>query len=353
MRIVNRGYIKACLLAGMSWLWLSASAISENIKIQGDHGQLDAIVQTPMMEHGQKVSMAIICHGFTGNKNEKLLTNIADSLEKRGIASIRFDFNGHGKSEGEFINMTVPNELVDASKVYEYVKSLDYVDNIFIIGHSQGGVVAAMTAGNLGEKELAAAVLLAPAAVLRDDALRGSTMGAFFDPYNPPDSIPFMGGKKILGGNYIRTATDLPIYETAVKYQGPLCVIHGNYDRVVPYTYGKRFCDANKNSVWHLLAGADHVFSNHENEVAHLVAVYLNSKKKASGISKSSKSKTEISTAGTEELGGGYSRDDKHAYYNGHIISTAQGGKNFTYKGGYYATDGVNTYYKGKIVDRD
>lgn len=49
------------------------------------------------------------------------------------------------------------------------------------------------------------------------------------------------GGNLKLGANYIRTAVTLPIYETAAKYRGAALIIHGNADRVVPYTYGERF----------------------------------------------------------------------------------------------------------------
>ena len=55
----------------------------------------------------------ILCHGFTANCNTELLTDIANDLQSDGIASLRFDFNGHGKSEGQFQDMTVLNEIQD------------------------------------------------------------------------------------------------------------------------------------------------------------------------------------------------------------------------------------------------
>lgn len=77
--------------------------------------------------------------------------------------------------------------------------------------------------------------------MLRDDAIRGNTMGSMYNPLDPPARIPLMGGRLNLGGDYVRTAFRLPIYETAAKYQGPACIVHGTGDRVVPYTYGERF----------------------------------------------------------------------------------------------------------------
>lgn len=40
-------------------------------------------------------------------------------------------------------------EIEDALAMWEYVKSLPYVTKIGLLGHSQGGVVASMTAGIL------------------------------------------------------------------------------------------------------------------------------------------------------------------------------------------------------------
>ena len=266
--------LKMMTVAGSLLLTLSISAKKEHVTIQGDHGRLDAIIQTPDVRSGEKVPLVIICHGFTANKDEALHRTIADSLERHGVASLRFDFNGHGKSEGKFEDMTVPNEIEDAKKVYEYASRLPYVSRIGIAGHSQGGVVAAMLSGLLGQDKIAGMALMAPAAVLRDDALRGNTQGATYNPSDPPETVELHSGLK-LGAKYILTATTLPIYETAIAYQGPELIIHGDVDRIVPYTYGQRFHYINKNSDFHFVYGADHSFTNDKDRVAQLVSNYF------------------------------------------------------------------------------
>lgn len=254
----------------------SVSGTTDKLTLMGSKGKLAAEIQKPVLSSGEKVPIAIIMHGFTGNKEGRMLKLIADSLQNHGIASIRFDFNGHGQSEGRFEDMTVPNEIEDAKKVYEYVATLPYVDasRIALVGHSQGGVVSAMTAGELGSPRVAAVALLAPAAVLRDDAIRGNTMGAKYNPLDPPDSVPLFGGHN-LGASYIRTAFTLPIYETAARYTGPATIIHGTGDRVVPYTYGERFHEQWKNSEWHLLEYFDHGFNQNVYRVAELTSEFL------------------------------------------------------------------------------
>ena len=170
---------------------------------------MQAILQKPVLKPGEQCPMVIFCHGFGGSKDGPLFELITDTLQAHGIASIRFDFNGHGESEGDFQEMTVPNEIEDAKHVYAYVRDLRYINSIAIVGHSQGGVVASMTAGQLGTDALRAVVLMAPAAVLRDDAIRGSTMGKMYDPLDPPEYVELWGGKK-LGREYIKTAFWLP-----------------------------------------------------------------------------------------------------------------------------------------------
>ena len=254
------------------------AGMGESVFIDGDHGRLKAIIQKPELKQGEQCPMVIFCHGFSGTKDGPMFELIADTLQAHGIASIRFDFNGHGESEGEFMDMTVPNEIEDAKKVVEYVRDLRYVRDLAIVGHSQGGVVASMTAGQLseerGEPAFKAVALMAPAAVLRDDAIRGNTMGKQYDPFDPGEYVELWGNLK-LGGQYIRTAFNLPIYETAAKYQGPALIIHGNADRVVPYTYGERFHEIWPKSELVIQEYFDHGFSQNIYRTTDIVSEFL------------------------------------------------------------------------------
>lgn len=246
-----------------------AQKITTETTVKGSMGNLSVIIEQPTLREGQKCPVVIQMHGFSGNKGG-MHELIADRLVKKNIASVRFDFNGHGQSEGLFQNMTVPNEIEDAKAVYEYVSSLPFVSKIGFLGHSQGGVVAAMTAGELGAK-VSALVLMAPAAVLREDAIRGNTFGKSYDPLHlEGDYVELFGGLK-LGRNYIETAFSLPIYETAAGYSGPAAIFHGNNDKVVPYTYGERFHNIFPLSEYHYLPGEDHGFSQTLDSISNLI----------------------------------------------------------------------------------
>ncbi len=253
---------------------LTASAQSQAVTIDGDHGKLDAVLQTP--DGLSKYPLVIICHGFTGQKDHPLLNALADDLQAEGIASIRFDFNGHGASDGDFQAMTVPNEIVDAKCVYDYASRLPNVTDIAVAGHSQGGVVTSMLAGELGAKKIRCIVLMAPAAVLRDDALRGNIFGEHYDAINPPEFVAIEHhGTKRLGREYILTAQTLPIYETAEKFTNPALMIHGTADIVVPYTYSLSYKKIYRRGELELIDGADHSFVGDEQRVAKIATEFF------------------------------------------------------------------------------
>lgn len=58
--------------------------------------------------------MAILAYGFVGMMDPKvndLLPVLAQKLQALGIGTIRFDFNGHGLSDGPLVRMSIYNEL--------------------------------------------------------------------------------------------------------------------------------------------------------------------------------------------------------------------------------------------------
>ena len=217
-----------------------------------------------------KTPIAILFHGFAGNlgyEKESLYQKIADSLNKAGIAVIRFDFNGQGKSEGKFNKMNILNEIGDGIAILEYVRSLDFVTDIYVIGHSQGGVVGSMLAGYYPDiiKKL---VLLAPAATLKEDAVRGECMGTKYETDHIPAIVFIKDGGHHVGGHYFRTAKLLPIYETAQQYEGPVLCIHGRYDALVPKEASVGYGEKLKNCMVKIYDHLDHGIEGEDQEKA-------------------------------------------------------------------------------------
>ena len=141
-------------------------------------------------------------------------------------------------------DMTIEKELADAMAVWEYVRALPYVDGIGLLGHSQGGVIASMTAGRLASGNAApeGLVLIAPGSVIKEACQGGKFFNARFDPKDPPKFISCWGFMK-LGQEYLLTTQELDIYGTASAYGGPVRIIHGTQDGIVPMWCSERFAE--------------------------------------------------------------------------------------------------------------
>jgi pimeloyl-ACP methyl ester carboxylesterase len=96
---------------------------------------------------------------------------LADHLTRRGIAVLRFDKRGIGKSTGDYTNATTADFASDAEAVLAYLKTRKEIDpkKIGFIGHSEGGMIAPMVATR--SNDVAWIVLLAGPALKGEDTL--------------------------------------------------------------------------------------------------------------------------------------------------------------------------------------
>ena len=244
--------MKKMLIAAVLAL-LSTAIFAKDFQVYGPQGGLAMTVTLPegFNPETDTCPMVILMHGIFASQRITPMPTIARQLAEAGIASIRFNFGGHWSSEGEMVKMTIENEIAEATAMWQYACSLPYVSKIGLLGHSQGGVVASMTAGRIAvsgsKKQPYGLVLIAPASVLKTACNQGSMLGATFDPKNPPEYIKCFGMMKV-SREYILSTQQLDIYGTAEAYNGPVRIIHGSDDTLVPMwcsedfkrTYGER-----------------------------------------------------------------------------------------------------------------
>lgn len=246
-------------------------------EVSGPNGGLATTLVLPdSFDSGtERCPLAVLMHGFMAKKELYPIPPLAKALAKEGIASIRFDFDAHGGSEGRFIDMTMSSEIADARAVLEYARSLPFVTDVALVGHSQGGVVAGMLAGELEDRpeRPACVVQLAPAAVLKDDALAGQCMRARYNPADPPEFVNVFFHK--LGRKFILEAQQLPIYETSARYTGKVCIIHGRNDKVVPVSYSERYHDVYRDSELVILEDEGHMLNGDKERLTGMVTAFL------------------------------------------------------------------------------
>lgn len=210
-----------------------------------------------------------IYHGFTGTKVEphRIFVKMARALGRAGIAAVRFDFRGSGDSAGDFADMTVSGEIIDARRVLDFLQKQEVVDGdrLGVLGLSMGGAVAASVAGQ--DRRVKSLALWAAVAQFSLFETQGELQGVLVE---EAEAI----GYADIGGNVLKYA----FYEDARKqdplkwvsaYEGPALIVHGDGDPTVPVAHADLYFDAIRGKKEKfIIPGADHTFNSHAWETA-------------------------------------------------------------------------------------
>ncbi len=131
-------------------------------------------------EEGKFPVVVMITGSGPQNRDEELLGHkpflvIADHLTKKGIGVLRFDDRGVAQSTGDFKTATSSDFATDVRSAVDYLLTRKEVDseNIGLVGHSEGGLIAPMVASE--SKDIAFIVLLAGTGILGYDILLQQT----------------------------------------------------------------------------------------------------------------------------------------------------------------------------------
>lgn len=132
----------------------------------------------------EKSSAVILISGMGPNDRDytmldhKLFLVLADHLTRKGIAVLRFDKRGVGKSTGQFdATLTSRDFADDVLAGVQYLKGRKEINakQIGLIGHSEGGMIAPMVAAESGDVSFL--VLMAAAvATCIDDTIEHVSM---------------------------------------------------------------------------------------------------------------------------------------------------------------------------------
>lgn len=222
----------------------------------------------------------ILAHGITVDKDEDgIFTNLANELVTKGFAVFRFDFRGHGESEGNSVDVTLTGEIKDLESAFAEVTSKGY-KHINLLGASFGGGIATLFAA-LHEKEIAKLCLWNP--VLNYDH-------CFLNPALPwlvkrkghmKQQVEKQGwstlgrGFKVGKMLFDEMACMFP-YKEIRKLRLLLIIIHGDKDMKVPYEDSATAAQENKHIQLITIAGADHGFHDSTAHAREANAATLN-----------------------------------------------------------------------------
>ena len=238
--------------------------------IMDDGIRLNASLEKPDAE---RCPLVIIIHGFTGHMEEDHLTAVSRMLNKNGYATLRVDMYGHGKSDGQFRDHTLYKWLTNAMTVIDYARNLDFVTDLYLCGHSQGGMTV-MLAGAMKRDVLKGIMPLSPAWMIPELARSGELLGLQFDPDHVPDTLMAWEGRE-LDGNYYRIAQTIRVEDAIDRYDGPVLIVHGDDDESVPVRVGIDAANRYKNGTIKLINGDDHCYHRHLDQVLDAVKAWM------------------------------------------------------------------------------
>ena len=240
--------------------------------ILDDGIRLNAKLDMPKV-HSGKCPLVIVIHGFTGHMEETHITAVCETLNAIGFATLRADMYGHGNSDGQFENHTLYKWLTNALTLIDYARSLDFVTDLYLCGHSQGGMTV-MLAGAMKHDVIKGLIPLSPAWMIPEAARNGTLLGQNFDPDHIPDVLPAWGDRG-LNGNYVRVAQTIHVEDAIDRYTGPVLIVHGDLDEAVPVEYGIRAAERYRDCRLVIIRGDTHCYSNHLDQVLDAVREWM------------------------------------------------------------------------------
>lgn len=202
------------------------------------------------------------------------MAGYAKMLAEKDYAAYCFDFCGgsaNSKSDGSTDEMTIFTEVDDLKAVVKTIKEQNFVekDKIFLLGSSQGGLVSALLAEELG-KEISGLILFYPAYNIPEMVAMFGSFGSGFGSDFGSDFVSGFGSDfgsgfgSMFGGmstTFVESLKDYDVWEHVGKYPNPVCIIHGTNDFIVPISYSEKAATLYPNATLHKIDGATHGFN--------------------------------------------------------------------------------------------
>ncbi|KAK8550411.1 hypothetical protein V6N12_039122 [Hibiscus sabdariffa] len=156
------------------------------------------------------------------------IVTLATALGREGTSAFRFDFAGNGESEGSLMYGNYRREAEDLRAVVQHFRDKERLVTA-IVGHSKGGNVVLLYASK----------------------------------YNDVSAVVNISGRFHLEkGMAGRLGKDK---------QNGVMAIHGSMDKIVPANDALEFASYVQNHKLHIIEGADHEYTWHQDELATVV----------------------------------------------------------------------------------
>lgn len=250
----------------------------------GGENKLVGVLTLPskFLINGKKYPAVIFCHGFAQGMDGKVkggkFTQIARALASRGIASLRFDFSGHGESYGIFEDLSILKESDDLLAAYNSLRSDSRIDmtKITIIGHSLGALVAVV---NQAKHKLAKNLILLSPAIQQKELIKRPNWFSEQELalWKQNGFLDFRANNKDLrvGSAYLNEVEKINWCNLCKAVDCPVSIIYGENDKYIPLDFVESLPEAfGGQCELNIIPDADHHFEG-EMMIKRLAVIIL------------------------------------------------------------------------------
>ncbi|MEO0683084.1 MAG: alpha/beta hydrolase [Pseudomonadota bacterium] len=144
-----------------------AAAAERELSLETPDGRLEGVLAQP--EGAAPRALAVMLHGYTGARDEipvaggeGMFARAARRLAERGVATLRIDFLGSGRSDGDWADTRFSGQARDARRAAAALREAFAAAAgapLGVLGYSQGGMAALRAGGAFDRVALWAPVL--------------------------------------------------------------------------------------------------------------------------------------------------------------------------------------------------
>jgi dipeptidyl aminopeptidase/acylaminoacyl peptidase len=248
---------------------------TQEIEFRNSRGQkLSGIVRYSEPVEPTKYPVVIVLHGFAEHKHHDLTADLANGLVYSGYLTLRFDFHGHGESEGAFEEHTIHQQLDDVFAALDFVSGLEFADadRIAVVGTDIGGNIALLAAAK--DARIKAVVVQGAR----------SHFDRHLDSWFRPHEFEELMTKGVhehanfrIRKEYVRSTRMHDVLDELSRLHVPVLFVHGTADlRVRLEETRQLFLAANEPKVMEEVIDADHWFrGDARNQFIELIAGWV------------------------------------------------------------------------------
>ncbi|MDJ0814327.1 MAG: bifunctional alpha/beta hydrolase/OsmC family protein [Woeseiaceae bacterium] len=231
----------------------------QNIKVEFENDEGRKLVGVLDLPKTPVADYALFAHCFTCTHNLKAATNISRSLAEAGIAVLRFDFTGLGRSEGEFADTNFSSNVGDLLAAARFLEE-EYAAPTILLGHSLGGTAVLQAASSI-PSAVAVATIGSPADPAHVTHLFGDARDELDTRGQADVSI---GGRPFtVKKQFLDDLEQHDLYSAVGSLRKALLIMHAPLDDIVEIDNAAALYEAAKHpKSFASLDKADHLLSN-------------------------------------------------------------------------------------------